>query len=232
MAVTGMRRLAPALIIPLIIISFVGGYMLAPSNTTDTSMQTQPGNVITITPILRVYDEAGNLIVEKVGDPPTDNLAHLFMLTIAPRYKTDGTSFTISTVKFDGTAVSIDPGSAAPAYQHTLWIVAGTDTNPPSYSDYTMQLAAVGEAKTINYYFDSTTNEWVLQVTGTLTFSASYNITSVGLTTDVRGSSIYAPASGTAEENLLVFRDLLPQSIQVQNGDSISVQYEIRFKLP
>lgn len=225
------RVLAPALIIPLLILSFAGGYLasrqLAGNNTRD--------NVIEIIPIVRIYKD-GNLIYEKVGDPPTNNLAHLFFVSFASRIKTDGSAFTIAATSLAGTAASLDPDDTGRSPdEHYLWVLAGTDTNPPSYNDATMEIASYDEAKVVNYYFDSTTNEWVMQLTGTITFSATYNITSVGLATDSIGGTgdleYHNPVS-YPDKNLLIFRDLLPTPITVANGDSISVQYEIHFKLP
>ena len=228
------RVLAPVLFIPLVVLSFLGGYMLAPRNTTDTSMQTTTENAIVITPILRIYDENGRLIYEKVGDPPTNNLAHLFFSAIAPRYDTSGAAFVIGVARLDGNSDNLDPDATyGPIDSHTLWVLAGTGTNPPSYSDYTMTGITAGEAKVANYFFDTTTNEWVLQVTGTITFSSSFNVTEVGLAVDYAdGTNAIGSPTNYPGDNILIFRDVLPTPVQVNNGDSISVQYEIRFKLP
>jgi len=225
-------------VIPLLLASFLGGYY---SSINTTGAQQEADNIIRIIPIVRIYDRNGNLIYEKIGDPPTHNLAHLFFINIAPRYKTDNTEFKITLTMLDGTtAFGLNPDSlkgqpSASIDDHTLWVVAGTDTNPPSYNDNTVTLAGSAEAKVANYYFDTTTNEWILKVSGTITFSNTYNITSVGLAVDVAGSynaiNIDDP-SATPNANVLIFRDFLPQSISVNNGDSISVQYEIHFKLP
>jgi len=232
--------MALALVIPLIALSFLGGYYSGINNTAQ-GMQAQQDtaeNSIVITPILRIYDENGRLLYEKVGDPPTNNLAHLFFSTIAPGKRTDGTVFSFSITKFDGTAYTLyvndydNSNDYFPISEHSLWIVAGTGTGAASYNDYTMQLAADAEASLVDYYFDSTTNEWIMKISGTVTFSNSYNITEVGLTTDIIGWGDPLGPDNYANQNVLVFHDLLPTAIQVANGDSISVQYEIRFKLP
>jgi len=237
-----VRRLAPALaIIPLLAISFLGGYYSGINNTAQgMQAQQEADNAIVITPILRIYDGNGRLLYEKVGDPPTHNLAHLFFINIAAHYKTDNNVFSIVMTTLDGSSATFYTYKHNGDYHlsvddHTLWVVAGTDTNPPSYNDNTVSLAGYSEAKVANYYFDQTSNEWVMQITGTIIFNAAYNVTSVGLTVDAYGSggqtNIDDPQTHQ-NRNILIFRDLLPTPIQVSNGDSISVQYEIHFKLP
>lgn len=227
------RRLAPLLIIPILMLSFMAGYY----HGRPDYMQGQAENVITITPILRIYNNDGVLLYEKVGDPPTDNLAKLFLWQVAGRYNTDGTGFTMTAQALDGTARSLDPdGLSIAGEEHTAWVLAGTGTTPPSRQDYTISMAGYGEAKVLALFFDSTTNEWVLQLTGVVSFSAAYNITEVGLAVDTFGyggntNEIQDPSTAPAN-NFLVFRDLLPQPIQVTNGDSLTIQYELRVKLP
>ena len=139
-------------------LSFLAGYQ---TGTQDYYLAGyQPDNVITITPILRIYNSNGELLYEKIGDPPTDNLAKLFLWQVAGRYNTDGTGFTMTAQALDGTAKSLDPdGTYIAGDEHTAWVLAGTGTNPTSRQDYTVTLAAYGEAKVLSLFFDSTTNE-------------------------------------------------------------------------
>ena len=189
-------------------------------------------NTITITPIMRIYKD-GVLFYEKKGDPPTNMLVHLFMFMIAPRYTTDGSATVFNIISINGNSWSFNPGIEV-VDEHTAWVIAGTGTNPPAYTDTSMEIVGFGEARLANYYFDSTNKEWVIQISGSILFDGSYNITEVGLTVDVAdklSGKIDSPGSAPAR-NILVFRDLLPSPITVSNGDSITVQYELRIKLP
>ena len=224
------RALAAAVLVALVVV----GLALTPqvNNVNNTS---SPDSAIRIIPIVQVYRN-GELIYTKVGDPPTNNLAAIFFSAIAPRYKTDGTAFSITITAMDGTAGALNPASNTMIDEHTLWVIAGTGNNPPAYTDYSMNLAGYGEAQVVNYYYNSTAKAWILEVSGSITFSTSANITEVGLATDILGSaSISSQFQNPADDpaaNLLVFRDTLPSPIKVSNGDSITIKYTIMFVFP
>jgi len=206
----------------------LGGLML---NTDQAGQNQMADPAIEIIPILRVYKD-GNLVYEKEGDPPTNNLALLFYAAIAPAAKTDGSANVITITAMDGSANALDPDNAYGAVKgHKLWAVVGTGTTPAGPSDYSMQTVGYGEAKLVSLYYDDNATAWHMVVTAAVTLSTGANITEVGLAADALSNTIYDPANGPAY-NALLFRDLLPQPIAAQAGDVIEVQYEIIIDLP
>lgn len=197
------------------------------------NMYNHPENTagITVVPTLRVYKD-GVLVYEKRGDPPTYNLVHLFFAVIAPRYYTSGNEFKVTVSKMDGNGYTLNPDynyncKSGVEQAHSGWVIAGTGQNAPSPADTSMQMASYGEAKVVDYkQLDNKT--WVIIVSGSITFSGEYNITEIGYSADIDGTSVESPPGN----NLLLFRDMLSTPIHVKNGDSITVQYEIRISLP
>jgi len=227
--VEGKRILAPLLITLVALSGFLAGYQIGQPAATENA---EPN--IQIIPIVRVYHN-GELAYEKVGDPPTNNLALLFMLTVMPKTKVDGTGATVALTNMLGSAWNGDPDVQYYIDEHTAWIVLGTGTTPPAPTDATMQAVAAGEAKLVNMWFDENTTAWHMVISAGVQLANAYNITEIGWAVDVAyvayAASIDDPMTSPGR-NVLVFRDLLPQPIQAQAGDVIEVQYEIVIDLP
>ena len=222
-----MRRLYALLIIPLLL-GLTFGYGLG--YTTWGEKANLAENSIVVTPVLRVYKN-GELILEKVGDPPTDNLALLWLFTVAPPTDTAGNSVVVTLVDFTGAGDSFT-ANVTDVQDPRLLVLAGTGTAAPSYNDYTMQAVAWAEAQLVSLSFDTTNTAWVMQITGAITFSASATISEVGLAVEIYNGTHTDPLGTGATFLYLVFRDVLAQSISVVNGDVLEIQYTITVDLP
>lgn len=187
-------------------------------------------DAIKVIPEVKVYKN-GELVYHKIGDPPTDNLAMLWILMVAPETDVNGANVAIALTDVTGAADTYYPANLAITIDPALWVAIGTGTAAPSYQDTSLQWAGAAKAQLVSLTWDATNTAWVMQITGAITVGSAVTISEVGLIAELNEND---PTTDPTVETdaYLVFRDVLSQSISAVAGDVIEVQYTITIDFP
>jgi len=179
---------------------------------------------------IEVYDSSGNLKYSytKVGDPPTKNLLlwilHTFWQNrankefLVPSWTAEtGTSGTPA----DGYYChgGRDTTVSGVSYM-TMKIAIGTGTTPPTINDYKLEYktAEFGVSRYLFAYND--THMWIY-IRGVYTATASISFQEVGL------FGYFYYAINYNDYWIMLFRDVLPNPISLNQGDSMIIGYYI-----
>ncbi len=184
------------------------------------------GKSIEITPVLRIYRD-GTLVYEKIGDPPTENLARILAVILTPSQQ--------QLITLDNHGVTLNHGDQRDALVGQSYYPRVASAGPLVLAGYLLgpalptvhNFTVVGEAPATVLYIgwsDEGFTEFIIKIKGTIAFNTNTTINTVGLAIQ--------PVVDGARRKILVFVDKLPQPISVTNTDSLTVVYEIRIKWP
>ena len=204
-----MRRVAPALaIIPLVVLSFLGGYW---AGRPDYLVGPYEGRGIQVQ--LEVYKN-GKLVYVDHDDPATKNFlllfgSWLFVVTEGANgnvVKEDGTTTNLNLVYDMSTlgSVVVEVSDGAGNFSRTMYVLPGN-----------VYRALVSDSNVV-------VGDNFIQVSGSITMTTSTNITWVGLSW-----VITSEANPQPNNMVLIFADELSTPIQVNANDVITVVYKI-----
>ncbi len=198
------RVLAPALLVPIILVSFLGGYL---AGRPDYYMASNEGQGIRVE--LYLYRN-GELVYYDPDDPATKQFTQLIAELIAG----DQVSgiLTVDGISTSNIAQSSRPGYVFISYDNVNYTYT-MNTLPAN-----IEIGQIGSGAVT---FDD--NQKSVTLSAVINIQLGGNITAVGLYTKL---SMYT-GSSAADRNILLFYDPLPTPINVQAGDVVTVVYRI-----
>jgi hypothetical protein len=215
---SGLGGLAAGILIALIVMNVAVPTTIASDNPT-----------VGVVLVIDVYDKYGNLKQHyvKEGDLLLKNWIALQQYWFERNADADTGVYVIAT---GGATKDYDyfcqTGGASP---YKAVILLGNGTTAPVVDDYTLNSEVANfEISGVSITFSG--NDMNLSITGSWVSDASYNISEIGL--KIKISHNLPGDSGHTEYWVLVFRDVLATTIQLQSGDTISITYTLVYDNP
>jgi len=178
---------------------------------------------------ITIVDSSNNTVYRytKVGDPPTRN----FLLGILNSYWYSTTNKEMSIPSWTaetGTSGTPYSGATHGATQTTvsgvsyvsMKIAIGTDTTPPSINDYKLG-NKIAEFPVYKYVFGYNATHMWIYLGGVYTATSQITFQEIGL------FAYYYLSIGSSSYWFLLFRDVLPSPITLNQGNSMIVGYYI-----